>query len=89
MRRFSYERSFGGLVFAAPNGESFPVSVKATENIELNDTDNDMLDGVMFTMRSEPTVHDCGAGGDNLETVMFTMRSEPTEFERLSESRVS
>ncbi|NNE25019.1 MAG: hypothetical protein HKN11_20655 [Rhizobiales bacterium] len=77
MSSFSYDKSAGTMVFGSPNGEAFPVSTKAVAGNGLSATATDKLDGVMFTMRSEPTEHK----SDKLDGVMFTMRSEPTEHQ--------
>jgi len=75
MRSFSYDESVGTMVFDSPNGEAFPVSTKAVADNTLSAIGTDKLEGVMFTMRSEPTEHQI----DKLDGIMFTMRSEPTE----------
>ncbi len=75
MRGISYEKASGTWVFGSPSGATFPVSSKAIDGQALNAGDSDMLDGIMFTMRSEPTEHNT----NKLDGIMFTMRSEPAE----------
>lgn len=86
MRRFSYERSFGGLVFDAPNGATYPVSPKVVEASQLNAKSGDVLESIMLTMRSEPVEQDCPSASDKLDSIMFTMRSEPVEQDCLAGS---
>ena len=85
MRGFSYSESVGTMVFASPGGAKFPVSTKAVASNTLKAVGSDVLDDLMFTMRSEPTEQN----HDVLEDVMFTMRSEPTEHHCPSADPVS
>ena len=73
MERLSYNETTGGVVFTAPNKQVFPVSSKAAKHHCRIEADDDSLEGVMFTVRSEPTEESV------LDSVMFTVRSEPTE----------
>jgi hypothetical protein len=78
MSNLVYDNTSGCLVLRTMNGGVFPLSPDAANQTTSGAVFSNRLDGMMFTMRSEPT--ELKAGSDRLDGFMFTMRSEPTEL---------